>query len=188
MYVAYEEQCGNCVNYDYQGDNEKGYCSYYMTYYYPGETCMHQEPRQKSSDSGCFITTIVCDLLGYKDDCDVLNTLRSFRDNVMQKNSEYKKMLFEYDFVGPEIAKNLKEEFEESEDKELVNAMYNFYILPTVELLKEDKQSEAVDKYVKMTNALRDYYGIKSVGEVPCCYDYTNGGHGVKKLGTCSNK
>ena len=32
MYDAYEEKCGNCVNYDYQGDNEKGYCSYYGTY------------------------------------------------------------------------------------------------------------------------------------------------------------
>ena len=46
----YENQCGGCVYYDYQGDNSKGYCSWYRTYYYPGETCSHQKPREKSNN------------------------------------------------------------------------------------------------------------------------------------------
>ena len=37
--MAYETQCGGCIDYDFQGDNYKGYCSYYRSYYYPGDSC-----------------------------------------------------------------------------------------------------------------------------------------------------
>ena len=104
--MSYEGKCGKCVNYSFTGNNSKGYCSWYKTYYYPDDSCTHQKNRYEPQQ-GCYLTTIICNKLGYSDDCFVLNTLRSFRDNVMQKNIEYKDMLMEYDTLGPVIAQNI---------------------------------------------------------------------------------
>lgn len=73
--LEYQYQCGGCVYYDFQGDYKKGYCSWYRSYYYPGDNCSHQKP--VNATSGCYITTIVCDVLGLDDDCSLLNNLRS---------------------------------------------------------------------------------------------------------------
>ena len=174
MYVAYETQCGNCVYFDYQGDNSKGYCSYYRSYYYPGEECSHQEKRRRSEESAnCYITTIVCELVGFSDNCKILETLRQFRSK-MQQDPKYREILFEYDTVGPQIAKNLIE----NKEFDLANGLLDSYIFPTVYLIREGKEEEAVKKYVTMTKALEDYYGIKVDANVPENYDYKNGGHG----------
>ena len=97
----------------------------------------------------------------------------------MQKDSKYRNILYEYDTVGPEIAKNVKDE----EDFELVNGLVDFYIIPTVNLVREKKYDEAVSKYKTMTKSLEKYYGIEYTESAPITYDYTKGGHGVKKLG-----
>ena len=85
--LEYQYQCGGCVYYDFQGDYKKGYCSWYRSYYYPGDNCSHQKP--VNATSGCYITTIVCDVLGLDDDCSLLNNLRSFRDNILQKDAKF---------------------------------------------------------------------------------------------------
>ena len=174
MYVEYETQCGNCKWFDYQGDNSKGYCNYYREYYYPGEECSHQEKRRDSEESSnCYITTIVCNLVGFSDECKILKELRAFR-NKMQQDPKYREILFEYDSVGPKIAKNLVK----YKEFDLANGMLDAYIFPTIELLREGKEEEAVKKYVTMTRALEDYYGIKPEEIVPENYDQKNGGHG----------
>ena len=71
--LEYQYQCGGCVYYDFQGDYKKGYCSWYRSYYYPGDNCSHQKP--VNATSGCYITTIVCDVLGLDDDCSLLISL-----------------------------------------------------------------------------------------------------------------
>lgn len=178
--MAYETQCGGCTYYDFQGDNYKGYCSWYKCYYYPGDSCSHQNPREQSSSS-CYITTIICDKLGYSDDCGVLNILRGFRDNVMQKNCKYCKTLFEYDVIGPKIAEMIKQDNEK--DEELWANFYNFYLLQTASLVTEEKYDEAVSRYTEMVNALKEYYGInEDIVEITKDYDMSQGGHGKLKL------
>ena len=178
--MAYENQCGSCVYFESNGDS-KGYCSYIRSYYYPGDkTCVHYS----KGNSGCYITTIVCDILELPDDCGLLETLRNFRSNVLQKEPKYKKVLYEYDVVGPQIAKCLMEDYIEKEDKEMANGLLNCFILPTVDRIKEGRNTEAVKIYTQLTEVLIDTYGIERVKEVPNDYDYTKGGHGVKKLGT----
>ena len=173
--MSYTNQCGSCTSYSFEGDNSKGYCSYYGSYYYPGDTCSHY------SSSNCYITTMVCEKLGFADDCTVLEVLRGFRDNVMQKDSKYKDMLFEYDTVGPQIAKCIGED---KVGKEISQGFYNTYIEPTARLVAANRYDEAVAKYKKMTEILRDYYGIEKGNTDSKDYDYTKGGHGkVKKLG-----
>lgn len=177
--MAYETQCGGCIEYDYQGDNKKGYCSWYKSYYYPGDSCSHQKPREQSSS--CYITTIICDKLGYSDDCGVLNTLRSFRDNVMQKNCKYCKTLFEYDVIGPKIAKMIKEDT--TSDQELWISFYNFYLSSATNFILEGDHNAAVTRYSEMVNALKEYYGIKEdIVEIAKDYDMSQGGHGKMKL------
>lgn len=189
--MAYENQCGTCLEFkdcrDYKtlfdekaswAYREKGYCEVYKCCYYPDDSCStYYRNKKGSSSSGCFITTIVCDILGMEDNCGILNVLRSFRDNVMQKDEKYKTVLYEYDSVGPIISKNLEEDFVDKEDKELPNAMLDYFILPTVDLVNNKKYDEAVIKYSKMVKSLKDYYCINNIEKVEG-YDYKKGGHG----------
>lgn len=191
MAISYYDQCGNCEYYEFEGKNTKGHCSYFGCYYYPDDKCSHQKNVKTYGYEGspCYITTMMCGILGFEDNCEILNTLRSFRNDVMQKDEKYKDMLFEYDTVGPEIARNLYDEFTNNQDKELVINMFNFYIQPTALLIKENKYDEAVERYSEMTNALKDYYGLTTKEKMPSDYDYKNGGHGkVKKLGSQFDK
>ena len=187
-----EYECGSCyylrdMNNDsrmFEGStNEKGHCVYLKNCYYPDDnTCSYYLNKDEYVPGGnCFITTIVCKMLGYDDKCGVLNTLRHFRNDVMQKDEKYKGILYEYDYVGPKIAQNLLED----NDMELVTAMYNFYIQPTARLIDENKKEEAVTRYMEMTKSLEEYYGIEFDGIIPNNYDYTKGGHGVKKKAFC---
>ena len=159
----------------------KGYCSWYQAYYYPGDKCSHQKPNGSSSSSFCYITTIICDKLGFDDDCVVLNTLRDFRNNTLQKNCKYFPILFEYDVIGPKIAEMIKNDT--ATDQELWVQIYNFYLSATANFHREGKTDDAVKRYQEMVVALKEYYGIKEqITEIAKGYDASQGGHGIVKL------
>lgn len=181
--ASYETQCGGCTYYDFQGDDYKGYCSWYKCYYYPGDSCSHQNPREQGS-SGCYITTIICDVLGFEDDCSVLNNLRSFRDNVMQKNCRYFKLLLEYDVIGPKISQLIKEEYDKTQDKEIWIQFYNFYLVPTSNYVNENKNEDAITRYMEMISSLKEYFSLEDIdlNKIAEDYDMTNGGHGKLKF------
>ena len=185
--MAFEGQCGNCKDFkDKDNDNkpfdtkwakyEKGHCVRYGCFYWADDTCSKQNDRDKP-DYGfnpCYITTVVCNILGYNDDCGVLQSLRNLRDNVMQKDEKYAKTLYEYDTVGPKIASKLQED----KDIELATALYNFYLVPTALLVNEEKYDEAVHRYQEMTTGLKDAFGIDET-VMPQNYDVKKGGHGL---------
>ena len=191
MYVEYEYQCANCTEHEDTKDSWKIYCKYYKTYYNKDEKCDHQQRIVKGEEgTPCYITTMVCNLLGYDDNCGILETLRSFRDNVMQKDSKYKEILFEYDTVGPKIANYLLEDYKvkPEETEEFVVLIHNFYLQPTVNLINEKKYDDAVARYSEMTKSLKEYYSIDSDNKGIENYDYKHGGHGkrhgkMKKIG-----
>lgn len=185
----YENQCGSCywlrdMNNDNTmfcgSSNEKGHCIYLKNCYYPDDKiCSYYKEKSYNPGGGCYITTIVCDILGYDDKSPVLETLRSFRTNIMQQDPKYAPILHEYDTVGPQIANCLRQE-----EPGLVSMIFEKYIGPTAKLINDNKHNEAVNKYKEMTKSLEDYYGIRYDGIVPSDYDYTKGGHGyMKKLG-----
>lgn len=197
--AKYDKQCGSCQEFmDCRGNCdkpydtnspswEKGYCDWYRCFYYPDDSCTaHYKERRGSSSSWCYITTIVCDILGFSDDCGELNALRGLRNNVLQKDEKYTPVLYEYDTVGPQIAKKLEEDYEEKQDTEFENLLFNFYIQPSARLYMEGKIEESISRYCEMTKSLAEIYGLKTP-EIEKEYDYTKGGHGqvkVKKLGT----
>ena len=180
--MAYDGQCGSCWNFqdpksDKPYDNAyyvKGFCTWYKSFYYPDDSCNHYHSRGGSPSGNCYITTILCNRLGYDDHCDELETLRNFRNSVLQKDIKYQDILYEYDVVGPEIAKELQ-----IEDIFIVKALFFRFIQPIVHLLKEDKSEEAIQKYAFMTKSLEEYYGITFDFSKKDDYDYTKGGHGI---------
>lgn len=58
----------------------------------------------KSKESGCYLTTMLCTILGLPDDNMYLESIRKFRKNILQKDMKYRYLLIEYDIVGPKIA------------------------------------------------------------------------------------
>lgn len=183
--MAYEKQCGSCANFEdskgkpYNKSNPnyvKGFCNWYRSYYYPNDRCESHYRSRNGSGSDCYITTIICEKLGYDDHCDSLDTMRKFRDTVLQKDEKYQNILYEYDVVGPKIAEELRDE-----DVDLVQDLYNGFILPIVLDIKSNHFNEAISKYVIMTKCLEESYGIDYQNEVPKNYDYHNGGHGIIK-------
>ena len=185
-YKYNSNQCGSCYwlkdphddNVLFNGpDYIKGHCIELRRLYYPDESiCTYYRSRDYIGSS-CYITTVVCGVLGFADNCEVMETLRTFRKDVLQKDKKYESVLYEYDTVGPEIASKLA-----TEDRGVVVGIFSSFLKPITNLIKAGHQDEAVEKYELMTNSLKEYYAIECYNTITEDYDYTVGGHGVKKL------
>lgn len=112
---------------------------------------------QNYGNSGCYLTTIMCKLLGYDDDNYYLNKLRNFRDNVMQTNPIYIPLLLKYDVVGPVISERLAND---PEGKTIANTFFNNYISKAVIAINEKEYQSAINIYTDMTKVLAKKYNI----------------------------
>ena len=186
----YDGECGSCgeffqcrgdwdIPYDIN-DTEKGYCRWYKAVYWPDDSC-HRYDKRGSYHGGCYITTIVCNILGFDNNCEVLTNLRKLRDNFMQKREEFKKDLYDYDTVGPQISKILADDYQETKDNRLAQSIYSNYLIPTSEQVKNNNYYGAINTYKNMTNLLKETYNIKTNYELLAEYDYSKGGHGLVK-------
>ena len=119
---------------------------------------MYDNSRNHSS-SGCYLTTAMCHILGYPDNNYYLQTLRTFRDNILKQDIKYLPLLVLYDQVGPQIAYSL----EQDENKEIIaQTMFTKYITPAVSAIEENKTETATNIYVAMTNVLAERYNINT--------------------------
>ena len=116
-------------------------------------------------NSGCYLTTIVYKLLNYPDNNYYLNTLRYFRENVMQTDPNYFPLLMLYDIVGPEIAKRLGQDIN---GKDIATIFFNNYITKSVDAIQKGENKEAINIYTAMTKELAEHYEIivPSISEV----------------------
>ena len=142
----------------------------------------HQE------SSGCFITTVACQILGKEGNDPVLNDLRKFRGNILQKNPKYYDILKEYDVIGPKIADSL---FHDKDKEEMAKGLYQNAILPVHSLIQQEDYDKAVETYYVMTLMLVNYYGLKheyneikdqDYGYLTSEFDPKISGHGMKKI------
>lgn len=152
--------CGECKFLD-MNDSKYGdyYCSIDHKYYSTSRLACDRDfqKRETQSSGNCYITTAVCNLIGYSDNCFILNKLRDFRDNKMKHDVDCYTMLREYDVVGPEIVKSMHID----PNKKLVAiSMLTNYIIPAVNDIVNGDDDKAIDSYVAMTQTLKDYYGI----------------------------
>lgn len=197
--MALESYCASCTylgeNADYNGNywcSKKGqnmpanaakcynWCEAYGRSSYAREN-MYDYSRSHSSGSGCYLTTAMCEILGYPDNNYYLQTLRDFRDNVLKQDVKYYPLLVTYDVIGPIIALNLSKD----ENKEqIAKTMVNNYISKAVTAIEENKTQEATNIYVAMTNALAERYNVntKIITINPEQIDLESLGHGrIKK-------
>ena len=126
--------------------------------------------------SGCYITTIIVEILGYDDNCELLNVLRNFRDTTLKINPTYLSLLFEYDFVGPIIAEHIR--LEKNNYKLCLELLQNF-LIPCVKLIKEEKIDEAVNVYQNMVMHLNEKFNLPIINlEMPDEINYQELGKG----------
>ena len=133
------------------------------------------------TNSGCYLTTMLCNILGMNDNNIYLETMRNFRKNILQKDEKYKYLLVEYDIIGPKIAKYLNND----PLKEKIAQNYlKIYIVPIINLINEKKYELAINLYVFMTNSLKFLYDLSHISisniEIDNA-DIKKSGHGIYK-------
>ena len=179
--------CNDCGNYNPDDTNLRGwgYCTARNQYYPKSDrACNKFDHKSDYVPSGCFLTTTICDMLGFDDNCYGLNVMRNFRDNVLVNDSRYYPLLAEYEIVGPVISENMK-----NDDHGVEVAEYYFenYIYDIVMNLSTKKDyNEAVEKYVEMVTDFKRMYGVtKELNESDItllCQSIKNNNYKVKRL------
>lgn len=134
-----------------------GYCHAYGRSDSVSSSYRKRSQESRNSSSGCFITTIVCNILKKEDNNTDLNKLRDFRNNVLQKDKKYLGLLITYDIVGPMISKEL---YEDPNRVQIATNLYNLGIKKVVDYLDINDYHKAIDLYINMTQLLIDGYNI----------------------------
>lgn len=165
------DYCGECGHLDYNNkerytSRDRYYCNYQHKYVeLTDKGCykfMKDPSKCKSSSgsytpSGCFITTIVCGILGYEDNCELLCILRNFRDTTLKADPKYLELLLEYDSIGPRISAEIENE---ANNKVLCLGLLTYFLIPCANAIKEGNIEEAVAIYKNMVVQLHDDYNL----------------------------
>lgn len=122
---------------------------------------------------GCFLTTAAVEHMGQEDSGDVLNTLRHFRDTYMLRNKDQSKDVAWYYKNAPKIVEALNE----SDDGTAYKKMYQQYILPAYEAIKDDDPEKAYEIYKNGIN-----YAVKAAGLSKKDLTPRSGGNGISDL------
>jgi len=152
-----------CMNMEDQWkyDRSKRYCTEKREYYNPNDRACskmrYDEKRKPIKTSGCYLTTMISNILGFPDNGYALQTLRNFRDGYMAKHPETYPILIEYDIIGPQIAEELRKD---PINMYVARMYYNTSIIPIVEHIKHEEYGIAILKYQDMTNRLKNFYHI----------------------------
>ena len=164
--------------------------SQYNTYCrgYNYSNCVIYKSKNGSS-SGCFITTVVRDILGKEDNDVLLNNFRCFRDNILHCDEKYNELLQDYDNIGPRIADAI---WTDKDAVKMANGIYNISLLPINEMIKNKEYDKACEKYYLLTLSLINYYGLKhdynfdkDNGLYEKDFDVKVSGHGRRLIKEC---
>jgi hypothetical protein len=172
----YVSNCKDCVSIDLKDrnkyDTSEAWCSEYRRYVNPNDrACSNRfknDDYKNPPSSDCYLTTIVCEILGYPDDCDTLKTLRSFRDEYLKQNEEYIPLLLEYDIVGPKIAEAIRKSLKPDV---FAHYLLSNYITPTVKCVKSKNYDLALLIYQYMVTELKGLFHLEltedTKGKIP---------------------
>ncbi|MBR6690867.1 MAG: hypothetical protein IKL65_06000 [Bacilli bacterium] len=125
---------------------------------------------------------MLCNILEMPDNNINLETMRSFRKNILQKDEKYKSLLVEYDILGPRIAEYLNND----PIKERIAEKYlNIYIIPITTLINEKNYEMAINLYKNMTIGLSFVYDLDHITiskEEIKNANIKESGHGIYKV------
>ena len=145
------------------------------------------------TSGGCFITTVTCNILGKNDNDPVMDALRKFRDEVLQKSGEYDSVLKLYDKVGPTLSCKL---FHDKDRDEKAAKLYS-KLGEFAEVASKGEHTLAAKRYIMMTLRLVSEYGMqenyrylrdKNFGYQDDEFNRKVAGHGKKIVKTIENK
>lgn len=171
----------------------QSYLNDYCKYDYRVSNCPFYKENGPYISSSCFITTVTCDILGKDDNDLVMQKLRNFRNNILQKNEEYYEILKLYDSIGPIIANNLINDPE----KEIFTPLLYSILEKITKLIDKSDYESAIEKYIVMTLLLVNRYNLKHLfnNMIDDNYGYSDdnfdpivAGHGMVLRNTDTNK
>lgn len=105
--------------------------------------------------TGCFITTACVEHQGLPDDCAELQTLRKYRDVLVQEDDDFRSKVLEYYRKAPLIIQEIEKT---GESAVIYNNLYHGMIQPCVSLLDEGKMDEAKSLYLNYYEHLSKSY------------------------------
>ena len=111
--------------------------------------------RSNPNMDGCYITTACVGHKGFADDCDIMKTLRWFRDYYMKSNKDLKEDVEEYYKIAPEIVTSINKRIDRDTIWENV---YKDMILPCFNYIKSKKFDSAYILYKKYSLMLQKKY------------------------------
>ncbi len=103
------------------GGHKDGYCHGYAKRNY-----WNRDDFGEKKKGGCFITASACHYLGMSDDCELLISLRRFRDEVLLQSDEWQHLVSEYYLISGALLEKI--EASEKRDEIYVN-IYNSYLI-----------------------------------------------------------
>ena len=151
--------CGDCEKLD-----KNDHRSWENDYYCP-ETRKYKKLNDSACDkyipkreggyqpAGCFITTVICQSLGYRDNCEYLVILRNFREIYLKSFPAGIKLLQEYDQIGPILSMELAN----CPTIDAIMLMKRF-IIPCTDAIKSKKYDDAIAIYENMVNELKERF------------------------------
>lgn len=184
MFMGHEYyvcNCRHCLNMDLKDRNryDDAYCSHYRKYYNPNDKAcsghFKYDEQRNPTNSGCYLTTTLCNVLGYSDDCNYLSKLRDFRDTYLKTKSKYLGILKEYDIVGPIISDSIRED---DKNTRICKMLEKRYLEQIVSLITTKRYTKAIKLYMEMTNNLKILYGVDNIA-----VDKKNYKYDIKTLG-----
>lgn len=104
---------------------------------------------------GCFITTACVEHKGLADDCAELQTLRKYRDILVQEDEDFRGKVLEYYRKAPLIIQEIEKS---SESGTVYDSLYYDMVQPCVALLKEGRTEEAKSLYLSCYERLARKY------------------------------
>lgn len=111
--------------------------------------------KKYTSDSGCYITTAVCNSFGKSDDCYELSLFRKFRDGYLRKAEDGEKLIAEYYSVAPEIVRRIDML---PERDEIYFGIWERYLSKCVECIQNKELEICKSLYVEMVKRLEKLY------------------------------
>lgn len=97
----------------------------------------------------CYITTAVCDSMGYDDDCRELTVLREFRDGYMSVTVDGPAMIREYYETAPAIVEGINTR---TDSACIYREIYKQYIAPCVSMIEAGELEQCLEHYKKMVH------------------------------------
>jgi hypothetical protein len=89
----------------------------------------------------CYITTAACDARGLADDCDELQTLRRFRDEVLLRHTSGRRLVARYYETAPAVVAAIERL---PERRAIYDQIYATYVRPAVDAAKQQDVAAAL--------------------------------------------